>query len=181
MRAGLGVAPAHLLDAAGGEREIVDRGQVREEVELLEDDPDPLAHPGHVGALSGDLLALEEDATLLYRLEEVHTAQERALATPARADDDQHLAGGRRSGRSRRARGCRRSSCGRPRVAPTGHPLGDVHRLVPPWAHQCSPAVPHSASMKRERLAASQGIDDESDSAAYPTRVRSSSERRECP
>ena len=41
-RARLGVATRHLPDPARGEREVVERGQVREEVELLEDDPDPL-------------------------------------------------------------------------------------------------------------------------------------------
>ena len=45
VRARLGVAPAHLQDAARGERQVVHRGQVREEVELLEDDPDPLREP----------------------------------------------------------------------------------------------------------------------------------------
>ena len=50
--ASLGVAARHLADAAHGEREVVDRRQVREEVELLEDDPDPLAYGGHVRPLA---------------------------------------------------------------------------------------------------------------------------------
>ncbi len=48
----LGLGAGHLADAPGGERQVVDRGQVREEVELLEDDPDPLADRRHVGALA---------------------------------------------------------------------------------------------------------------------------------
>ena len=42
--------------------------------------------------LPRDLLAFEVDAPLLDRLEEVHAAQQRALAAPARADDHEHLA-----------------------------------------------------------------------------------------
>ena len=42
--------------------------------------------------LRGDLVALEEDAALLDRLEEVHAAKEGALPAAARADDDEHLA-----------------------------------------------------------------------------------------
>src|SRR5439155_26915422 len=80
-------------DAPRSEREIVDDAQVREEVELLEHDPDPLAHAGHVDALARDLLAFEEDPARVDRLEQVHAAQQRALAAPARANDDEHLAG----------------------------------------------------------------------------------------
>ena len=60
------------------------------------------------------------------RLEQVDAAQQRALAAAARPDHDEHLAALRRSGRSRRGRGCRRSSCGRPRGGRLGRrPLGD--------------------------------------------------------
>ena len=45
-----------------------------------------------VDALPRDLLALEEDPTLLDRLEQVHAAQECALAATARPDHDEHLA-----------------------------------------------------------------------------------------
>ena len=41
-----------LPDLARGERDVVDRAQVREEVELLEDHPDPLAHARDVDALA---------------------------------------------------------------------------------------------------------------------------------
>jgi hypothetical protein len=66
---------------------------VREEVELLEDDPDPLADRGDVHALACDLVALEVDVPAVERLEQVDAAQQRALAAAARADHDQHLAG----------------------------------------------------------------------------------------
>ena len=42
-RARLGLRARQLADPPGREREVVDHRQVREEVELLEDDPDPLA------------------------------------------------------------------------------------------------------------------------------------------
>ena len=61
VRPALGLLLRHLPDPAGRERQVVDRGQVREQVELLEDDPDPLADRRDVGALARDLLALEED------------------------------------------------------------------------------------------------------------------------
>ena len=51
-RARLGVAPGHLPDPPRREREVVDRGEVREEVELLEDDPDALPDRGDVHALA---------------------------------------------------------------------------------------------------------------------------------
>ncbi len=88
----LGLGTGHLADAPGSEREVVDRRQMRKEVELLEDDPDPLADRRHVGALARDLLALEEDAAGLDRLEQVDAAQEGALAAAARADDGEDLA-----------------------------------------------------------------------------------------
>ena len=51
-RARLGVPSAHLPDPARREREVVHRGEVGEEVELLEDDPDALPNLGHRGALA---------------------------------------------------------------------------------------------------------------------------------
>ena len=65
---------------------------MREEVELLEDDPDLLSHGRDVDALARDLLALEEDPSLVQRLQQVHAAKQRALAAAARPDDDQYLA-----------------------------------------------------------------------------------------
>ena len=91
-RAPLGLGPGQLPDAPRREREVVDHGQVREEVELLEDDPDPLPDRGDVDAVARDLLALEGDAARLDRLEEVDAPQQRALAAAARADHHEDLA-----------------------------------------------------------------------------------------
>src|SRR5829696_4990036 len=94
VRALLGLRTWHLLDPPRGEREVVDHAQVREEVELLEDDPDPLPDRRDVGAAAGDLEALEVDAAGLDRLEQVDAAQERRLPAAARADDHADLARG---------------------------------------------------------------------------------------
>jgi hypothetical protein len=88
----LGVATRDVPDPADRERQVVHHLQVREEVELLEDDPDLLADLRDIHALPGDLLALEENPAFLDRLEQVDAAQERALAAPARPDHDEHFA-----------------------------------------------------------------------------------------
>ena len=87
----LGLAPRLPLHAPGREGDVVERLQVREEVELLEDDPDLLPDRARVHALPRDLLPLEEDPARLDRLEQVDAAKQRALAAPARPDDDEHL------------------------------------------------------------------------------------------
>src|SRR5213593_3273974 len=86
--------PRELPDPTRGEGEVVQHPEVREEIELLEHDPDPLPHGGHVRALARDLDTLEEDPPRVERLEQVDAPEQRALAAPARADDDQHLARG---------------------------------------------------------------------------------------
>src|SRR5205823_14385652 len=75
----LGQLPREPADAAGGERQVVPRGQVREEVELLEHHPDPPPDRRDVDAAAGDLLALQEDVAGVERLEQVRAAQQRAL------------------------------------------------------------------------------------------------------
>ena len=82
-----------MADPACCERQVVHHGQVREEVELLENHPDPLAYGRDICSLAGDLLALEKDPTGIQRLEQVDATQECALPAPARADDRQHFAG----------------------------------------------------------------------------------------
>src|SRR6201996_2366056 len=75
---------------------------MREEVELLEDHPDPLADEVEVPALFAgararalaDVLALEEDLALLRRRQQVDAAQERRLARAARPEDADHFAFG---------------------------------------------------------------------------------------
>src|SRR5688500_17717580 len=88
----LGLRLRALADPARREGQVVHHRQVREEVELLEDHPDPRPHRRQVDALARDLLALEEDPAGLKRLEQVDAAQQGALAAAARPDDRQHLA-----------------------------------------------------------------------------------------
>jgi hypothetical protein len=70
-----------------------------EEVELLEDDADPLAHEVELPALLAgpgsralaDIPAVDEDLALLGRLEQVYAAKQRALAGAAGAEDADHF------------------------------------------------------------------------------------------
>ena len=82
----------HPSDPPCRQRQVVERGELWEEVELLEDDPDALPDGGDVHAFARDLLTLEEDAPRLDRLEQVDAAEQRALPASARADDTEHLA-----------------------------------------------------------------------------------------
>ena len=59
---------------------------MRKEVERLEDDPDAPPDPVDVDALPGDLLALDDDASPVDRLEQVDTAEQRRLAGAGGAD-----------------------------------------------------------------------------------------------
>ena len=92
-RAQLGLLARQLPDPPRSQRQVVHHRQVREQVELLEHDPDPLPDVRDVDALARDLLALEADPPGLDRLEEVDAAEERALPAAARPDDHEHLAG----------------------------------------------------------------------------------------
>ena len=64
---------------------------MREEVVGLEDDPDPAADPVHVDAARGDLLAVDDDAARVDRLEQVDAAQEGRLARAGGADQADDL------------------------------------------------------------------------------------------
>ena len=58
-----------------------------EEVELLEDDPDPAPYVVHVLSLElGYLLALDHDRAAVGRREQIDAAKERRLTRPGRAD-----------------------------------------------------------------------------------------------
>ena len=117
-----------------GERHVLERGLVGEEVELLEDHPDPpadvsrapvvlvaLAAPGRCSR------ALEQDPPAVGRLEEVDAAQQRALAGAARPEHADDLAL-RPRGRSRAAPPGRRSSCRRPRACSIGSAIRSALR-----------------------------------------------------
>ena len=71
---------------------IVQRGQVRKQVELLEDHADALAHLVLVDLGRRDLLLFQPDAAAVGRAEQVDAAQERALARAAGADQHDYLA-----------------------------------------------------------------------------------------
>src|SRR5918912_3292010 len=79
-----GLAAWKLADPPCGEGQVVDHPQVRKQVELLEDDPDPLPDLRSLDAACGDLAALEQDSAAVDRLEEVDAAKQRALAAAAR-------------------------------------------------------------------------------------------------
>ena len=59
------------------ERDVVEDGHVREEIERLEDDPDPAAQLVHVDSACRDVLTTHGDASRVDRLEQVDAAQER--------------------------------------------------------------------------------------------------------
>ena len=68
------------------ERHVVEDAHVREEVERLEDDADAAAHRIRVDAARRDLVAVDEDAAAVDRLQEVHATQQRRLARAGGAD-----------------------------------------------------------------------------------------------
>ena len=90
-RLGLGLGARRLEDLARRQRHVVEDRHVREQVERLEDDPDPPADAVDVDASGGDLLALDDDPSGVDRLEEVDAAQQRRLAAPRRADQADDL------------------------------------------------------------------------------------------
>ena len=64
---------------------------MREEVERLEDDPDPAAQLVDVDVACGDLDAADDDPAGLDRLEQVDAAQQRRLAGARGADQADDL------------------------------------------------------------------------------------------
>ena len=82
-----------------GQADVVQHRLVREQVELLEHHADTFAHTGKAlffaqfpVRLAGQLAAIDDDAAFLESLQAVHAADQRGLARPAGADDDQNLA-----------------------------------------------------------------------------------------
>ena len=146
-----------LPDPARGERQVVHHGQVREEVELLEDHPDPRGAPRET---STPLRVISSPSKkirpALERLEQVDAAQERALAAAARADDRQHLAARDAEVDALRGPRCRRSSCARPRA---GRPAAASRRArrsrTAPRRRSHATAYTHLAERGIERELAS--------------------------
>jgi hypothetical protein len=64
---------------------------VREQVERLEHDPDPLADAVDVDARRGDLGAADDDPSGIDGLEQVDAAEQRGLAGARGADEADHL------------------------------------------------------------------------------------------
>ena len=80
--------PQHL---AWGERDVVEHGHVREEVERLEHDADPPPDAIDVHVGSRDVVAFDDDAPGVDRLDQVDAAQQRGLAGARRADEADDL------------------------------------------------------------------------------------------
>ena len=73
------------------QRHVLQRAQVREQVEALEDHADGTADRLQVGG--PDLHTVRMDVAAIDRLQPVDAAQERALAGAGAADDGHHFAG----------------------------------------------------------------------------------------
>ena len=86
-RARLGVLSRYAVDATWRERDVVEHGHVRKEVERLEHDAHALTHVVVVDARVADVDAVEDDLTVVDLLELVDAAQQRRLARSARADE----------------------------------------------------------------------------------------------
>jgi hypothetical protein len=76
----------------GPEGDVLERGQVREQVERLEHHPDLAADGGDVADVVRQLDAVDDDLPALVLLEPVDRADEGRLAGARRAEDDDHLA-----------------------------------------------------------------------------------------
>ena len=68
------------------EDHVLQRGQVREEVVGLEDEPEAAADPDRVDRRVGDHLAVEEDVAVVDLLQQVDAAQQGRLARAGGAD-----------------------------------------------------------------------------------------------
>ena len=101
-------ARAHAVRAHGGERDVLEHAQVREEVEGLEDHAEPAAHGDRVDRRVGDDLAVEQHVAVVDLLEQVDAAQQRRLARARRADQRDGGVLVRPRGRSRAAPARRR-------------------------------------------------------------------------
>jgi hypothetical protein len=81
------------LHHAGGEGDVLQRREMREEVEGLEHHPDLFADLPHIGGAVGDLVVVDPDLARGEVLETVDAAEHGALAAARGADDQDDLAG----------------------------------------------------------------------------------------
>jgi hypothetical protein len=79
------------VGAGRAEQDVLEHGQVREQVERLEHQakPAPDAHRVHRGV--GDDLAVQEHVAVVDLVEQVDAAQQRRLARPGRSDQRDRL------------------------------------------------------------------------------------------
>ena len=77
----------------GTERDVLERGHVSEEVELLEDHPDLGSVARQRPTLDRHGLALEPQLTIVGHLEAVEASAQRGLTRPRRTRDHDHLSG----------------------------------------------------------------------------------------
>jgi hypothetical protein len=89
--ASLGLALRQTERLARRERHVAQHAHVREQVEGLEHDADPLPDPVDVDATRRDLLALDDDAAAVDGLEQVDAAKQRRLPRAARPDEANDL------------------------------------------------------------------------------------------
>ena len=88
----LGLRLGHAARAHRRQRAVLQDGEVREQVELLEHHADLGAHRIDVLAAGGELDAVDHDAALLHRLEPVDAADQRRLARARGPADHDALA-----------------------------------------------------------------------------------------
>jgi hypothetical protein len=80
------------LDLDRPERDVLDHGAVREQVELLEDHPDLRPQRGYPLAGTGHRAPVEQDLALVDLLERVDAAEHRRLARAGGPGDHDRLA-----------------------------------------------------------------------------------------
>jgi len=85
----LGLLAGHPVSLDRAEDDVLEHGQVGEEVVGLKDQPEPPPHRDRVDGRVGDHLAVEQDVAVVDLLQQVDAAQHRRLAR-ARGADHRH-------------------------------------------------------------------------------------------
>ena len=112
---------------------VLQHGQVREEVEGLEDEAEPAPDRHRLDRGVGDHLAVEEDVAVVDLLQQVDAAQQGRLARPRGADQRDRLVLADGRGRRRAAPRASPNALVTPRTSSTGAPaLIERLRSAPP-------------------------------------------------
>src|SRR5439155_21927101 len=82
---------AHASQLDWPQSQVLQNGEMREEVERLKDHVHPLAYLGDVSFLVQDIHAVDMNRTAARMLQQIQTAQKRALAGSRRANDGHDL------------------------------------------------------------------------------------------